>query len=98
MRIASCASSTALATIPGAPGGRAAVLALWDSARDISSLVLLRVVHGAPMVEIVADLATAAAGEGDDDRARVDSLEVDLFEGRVVVVARGRFGAVRARG
>ena len=104
VRIGSCTSTTAVATIPGTPGGRAAVLALWDAARDSSALVMLRVVHGQPMVEIVADLATSARrdpegdAEDDDDRARVDSLEVELVEGHVVVVARGRFGAVRARG
>lgn len=102
VQIAGCAATTAIATIPGAPGGRAIVAALWDAMKDASALVVVRLVQGAPVAELVAELAPAHArpdpDDDDDEWARVTSLEVEVLERRIVVVARGRFGALRASG
>jgi hypothetical protein len=96
VQVAGCAATTAIATIPGAPGGLAVIAALWDPMKDASALVVVRLVQGAPVAEIVADLARGEEDSPDDDRARVATLEVEVAERRIVVHAFGRFGVLRA--
>ena len=105
VRLASCASATAIAVIPGQPGGRAVVVALYDVVRDVSALAVVRVTEGvAPIAELVADVVPPAGdahdADDDDDReetARIESLSARLVAGGLVeVVARGRSFAVRA--
>lgn len=98
VQVAGCASTTAVAVIPGAPGGLALVAALWDAMKDASALVVVRLVQGTPVAEIVADLARGEDDSPDDDRARVTALQVEVLQRKIVVHAFGRFGVLRATG
>jgi hypothetical protein len=105
VRLPSCASATAVAVIPGHPGGRALVVSLYDVVRDVSALAVVRIAEGSAstfVAELVADVVpTLPEDDGDDqgERARVESLSARLVAGGLVeVVARGRTFAIRARG
>ena len=102
VRIASCTSATALACIPGQPGGRVLVVALYDVVRDVSALVVVRITEGRAEVasaasvervfvaEIVADVVLPtreADGEGDlEEQGRIESMSARRVAGGLVEV------------
>lgn len=102
VRLASCASTTAMAALPK-ERGVGVIVALYDVVRDLSALVLVRCDTLPPVAELVADLAPPRPAGADalddfDEWARVDVLSVTLDGATLDVVASGRFGALRARG
>ena len=104
VRLASCTAVSAVAAIPGQPGGRVLVVALYDVVRDVSALAVVRITEGAaPIAELVADVVPPSSERDDDDdreeTGRIESLSARLVAGGLVeVVARSRSFAVRARG
>jgi hypothetical protein len=100
-----CGAATAVAALAFAsrdPRDRVALVALFDAARDASSLAVVRAPAASDVVaEIVAEIAPAqrSAVDDDDEHARVDSLTVESCgPAEIVVVASGPFGRIRIRG
>jgi hypothetical protein len=100
-----CGGATAVAALSPASRDsrdRVALVALFDAARDASSLAVVRAPAASDVfAEIVAEIAPAqrSAVDDDDEHARVDSLTVESSgPGEIVVVASGPFGRIRIRG
>lgn len=99
--VAGCGGATAIAALPAASHDRVAVVALFDAARDVSALAVVRAPQTGPATaEIVAEIALAARSPTDDDdeHARVDALTVERVGAEIQIVASGPFGRVRVRG
>jgi hypothetical protein len=105
-RVDGCSSVSAVAIVPGAPAGRAAVAALYDASRDLAAIAVVRVLPGPVcLAEVVAELTTTERSsadvddDDDDEHGRVESLMARICsDGTLEVIATGRFGARRARG
>ncbi len=94
-----CVAVTAVVALRGASHDRVAVAALFDAARELSAIAVVRATKDAVSAEIVAEIAPAARLAADDDEhARVDALSVESTSPEIVVVAYGPFGRVRLRG
>ena len=105
-RVGGCSSVSAMAIVPGAPAGRAAVVALYDAPRDLAAIAVVRVLPGPVCIaEVVAELSSTERTsseideDDDDEHGRVESLMARICsDGTLEVIATGRFGARRARG